>query len=170
MRLDGEDVDDVALANHLADFMRLHLGGQITRTQVLDFLQTLQPGYCEKNLSRVPSALAQMEEQNRRFVREAEPRLVQGNRIPRAETDVVMRHLLAQSREWVMLTGNAGSGKSCVLAQVVDNLSTHQIACFAFRFDTASPVDSVTKLKECLDVKWSPSVSWITLLDADEVF
>lgn len=156
MRLDGGDVDAAAVANHLAEFMRLHLGGSIGRVQVLDFLQALQPGYCEKNLSSVPSAVAQIGSQNSRFVREAEPRLVQGHRIPRTETDVVVGHLTASSREWVMLTGNAGSGKSCVLAQVVDNFRDRKIPCFAFRFDTASPVDSISKLKDCLDVKWEP--------------
>lgn len=156
MRLDSADVDEAAVANHLADFMRLHLGGPIGRAQVLDFLRALQPGYCEKNLSSVPSALAQIGSQNCRFVREAEPRLVQGRRIPRAETNVVLGHLTAPSRQWVMLTGNAGSGKSCVLAQVVDNLKDRRIPCFAFRFDTATPVDSIAKLKDCLDVKWEP--------------
>lgn len=156
MRLDGTEVDANAVAQHLAEMMRLHLGQPITRQMVFDYLRNAHPGYCGKDLGRVPGAVAQLEGQNARFVREAQSHLIRGQSIPREDTTSAVRHLTASLRHWVMLTGDAGTGKSVVLAQLVDELNARQIPCLAFRFDTASPVDSMAKLKELLEIKWTP--------------
>lgn len=150
------DVDEQTVLSHLEDFMLANLGPHIERHHILTHLAAVHPGYCQKNLSLVPSALSQVQKQNERFMREAESTLIQQSRIERAETDEVMSHVAQEGRSWVMLTGDAGSGKSCVLAQVVRRLVTLQTPTLAFRFDTAAPADSISKLKEFLHINWEP--------------
>ncbi|NOY00883.1 MAG: ATP-binding protein, partial [Verrucomicrobia bacterium] len=162
MRADGEEVDEVAVASHLCEFMRYNLGPRIGKKEVLGYLASKKPGYCEKNLSNVSLALDQVANQNDRFVREADQSLINDQRIDQGETQKILDILDRENRSWIMLTGDAGSGKSCVLAQVVDALKEKETPVFAFRFDTSAPVVSFQKLKEYIHTNWEP----VGLLDS----
>lgn len=159
MRTDGSEVDSAAVTEHLAAFMILNLGAPITRQAVLDYIGT--QGFCQKNLNNVPIAVGQVTTQNRRFTSEAEVRLVRNTRIPRTEAERITNLVSGERRRWIILTGDAGTGKSCVLAQTVEQLNERSVPTFAFRLDAASPADSMTKLKEFLAINWEP----VMLLD-----
>lgn len=156
MQKDGLEADESAVATHLTKLMDGNLGIPIDRSMILAHLDMSGVGYCEQNLSAVEPAKTELKNQNSRFIREAEEALIRAERIERREVADIFEKIQQNNRVWISLTGDAGCGKSCILAQLVDRARRENVPVLSFRFDTATPVDSLSKLSEFLSLSWRP--------------
>lgn len=75
--------------------------------------------------------------------------------IARVEAGELVEKLRGDDR-LVLLSGDAGDGKSAVLRQVADNLSADSVALLSFRLDRLEPFSSTTQLGRRLDLPVSP--------------
>ena len=75
--------------------------------------------------------------------------------IARVETNRLL-DLLRGDDDFVLLSGDAGDGKSAVLRQVVEELAADNVAVLGFRLDRLSPFSSTTQLGKRLDLPVSP--------------
>lgn len=103
-----------------------------------------------------PGALAATVERYLRPIRDA---AIHGASIPRAEAQVAIRKLEAGERQGVLIVGEAGVGKSGVIAQVTTHLAEAGWPVVALRLDRLEPTPTARGLGAALDLSDSPTAS-----------
>ena len=91
-------------------------------------------------LSGHGTAGTQMQKLNRMYLREVDALLINRAEINREESAAAYTSLLDHGKS-VMLEGTAGGGKSCVVAQVVKQLDSHDIPTLVIRLDRLTEAD-----------------------------
>ena len=123
--------------------MTLSLGRPLTAEA---FLQSLDGHGVQRSQLKGDDAIGQLiQALTRSCVAEVEALLINQSEIVRKESATVLAALLDDSKH-VMLEGLAGSGKSCVLAQVLKQLDAQRIPTLAIRLDQLTPDDLSTQL------------------------
>ncbi len=95
--------------------------------------------------------------QTRRYLADAQARLFRPP-LARAETATIL-DLIRKGAGLVLVAGDAGGGKSAVVAQVVDTLVAENAAVLALRLDSYMGVHSARQLGAALDLPSSPAVA-----------
>ena len=139
----GEPTNAKAVRLLIADFVTLSLGRPLTAEA---FLQSLDGHGVQRSQLKGDDAIGQLiQALTRSCVAEVEALLINQSEIVRKESSTVLAALLDDSKH-VMLEGLAGSGKSCVLAQVLKQLDAQRISTLAIRLDQLTPDDLSTQL------------------------
>ncbi len=82
-----------------------------------------------------------------------------GVSIPREEASIIVERITtAQAPVDTFLSGDAGSGKSGCLLQIIDRLTEKRIPVLAFRLDRIEPVPTTIRLGESIGLPESPAV------------
>ena len=134
----GTPPDTTAVRLLMADFATHNLGARLTADSFLSHLRghdiLLSP------LSGHGTAGTQIQKLNRLYLREVDALLINRAEINREESATAYSTLLHSGKS-VMLEGTAGGGKSCVVAQVVKQLDSHDIPTLVIRLDRLTEAD-----------------------------
>ncbi|MDP9438796.1 MAG: ATP-binding protein [Actinomycetota bacterium] len=101
--------------------------------------------------------LARLDEANARYLSPIRNELISGASIPREGTRAALTSLASQNgRRGVLLSGEAGVGKSGVVLQVLEELHEKKIPVLAFRVDRLDPTSLPNDIGKQLDLPGSP--------------
>ena len=134
----GAPPDTTAVRLLMGDFATSKLGTRLTADSFLSHLSG--HGILLSPLSGHGTAGTQMQKLNRMYLREVDALLINRAEINREESAAAYSALLDHGKS-VMLEGTAGGGKSCVVAQVVKQLDSHDIPTLVIRLDRLTEAD-----------------------------
>ena len=162
-RSDGKAVEAADERRALAEFVLTKLGVPLTGQDILDFLRSR--GVARWDPLTKPDVRRAVENSVEHFLRIANEDLINGQPILRVETDTAIGELLnAGNSKSVLISGNAGLGKSCVMAQIVDRLRSN-LAVLAVRLDELEGVHSTAELGSTLGLDGSPVTALAGIAD-----
>ena len=139
----GEPTYAKAVRLLIADLMIQSMGNPLTAEALL---QALDGHGVQRSQLKGDDAIGQLTRAlTRSCVAEVEALLVNQSEIVRKESATVLAALLDDCNH-VMLEGLAGSGKSCVLAQVLKQLDSQSVPTLAIRLDRLTPDDLSTQV------------------------
>ncbi|MFW5765746.1 MAG: hypothetical protein ACOC07_16410, partial [Coleofasciculus sp.] len=114
--------------------------------------------YRRREWGKDPHVIAAVHKLNKRYVNRREKEAIAGNIIPRDEVDSIVDKLTStESKQGVLVTGEAGVGKSSVILQAVTKIRQMGTPLIAFRVDRLNPTDSPDKLGEQENLPGSPA-------------
>jgi hypothetical protein len=116
--------------------------------------------------SRSQQAAVQVNAANARYVESRRLTLIQGRLIPRREADLLLDALAAN--RLVVLDGIAGMGKSDVLVQFLESLSSRKTPHLVFRLDRMTPTRRPDELGRELDLPASPTATLAAIAQENE--
>ena len=134
----GAPPNTTAVRLLMADFVTSKLAARLTGDSFLSHLRG--HGILLSPLSGHGTAGTQMQKLNRMYLREVDALLINRAEINREESAAAYSSLLDHGKS-VMLEGTAGGGKSCVVAQVVKKLDSHDIRTLVIRLDRLTEAD-----------------------------
>ena len=105
-----------------------------------------------------PHVLAAVTAANERYLRPIQLQAITGNAIPRGETQDVIGKLEQGSKKAILVSGDAGTGKSGVAAEVLCSLSDKGWFTLALRMDRLNPVETVRQIGEQMGLPDSPPI------------
>jgi hypothetical protein len=145
--VDGEVATAVdVLAQYALD--KIH--HQLTAHDIWQHLET--QGFRRRQWNKDPHVGAAVDKVNHLYFSRFEDDKIASEIIPRDEINVVIDKLLSpSSKRGVLLTGEAGVGKSGVIGQVVTALRAKWIPLIAFRIDRLEPTQSPDALGQQLE-------------------
>lgn len=108
------------------------------------------------NQNAVITAKNEVLKQNERFLATSTVELINGKAILRNETATILKTLEEQGASGALLVASAGSGKSCILAQLVDQLTTKLIPHLAIKLDSVRECNNAESLGVELGFTESP--------------
>jgi hypothetical protein len=121
------------------------------------WLRLAERGYRRCDWGRDPTVLTKVEEITRRYVYQLRQTLIAGNVILRGEVHTALQNLLSENtRQGVLLSAEAGRGKSGVLLQLVEAIHERGWPILAFRADQLNPVLDPVAIGKQLELPSSP--------------
>ena len=136
--VDGRCVDPKAARLLIGDFLTDNLGSRLTGESILNDLEA--HGLVRSRLGGDATVRGQIQRRNRAHARDVRSRLINHEQIIRDETALASAALLEQGKS-VVLEGAAGSGKSCVLVQLMQHLEVQDVPYLVIRLDTLESGD-----------------------------
>jgi hypothetical protein len=142
----------------LATFAQDRMGSLITTEMVRQHLRDRDFGLT--NIAGMPTASARIERLREEFLESLRPGLINAALVPRPETkqliDLINR---PDDNRLIIVHGRAGSGKSCVLLQLVEGLARAGVPYLPLRFDRRPPRISAQRYGvDVCDLPESPAV------------
>ena len=134
----GSPTDATAIRLFIAEFVGQKLGVRLTANSFLLYLHG--HGALPSRLAGNEAVGQLMERLNRVYLNEVDRLLINRAHIDRLESAVACEVLLDKGKS-VMLEGAAGDGKSCVLAQAIEQLTERAVPCLVLRLDRLSEYD-----------------------------
>ena len=154
---DGQPIDSRAVRLLLGDVLMESLGKRHTANSVLEALA--RHGILRSRLAGEATVNAEIRRLNRAHLAEVHAPLINREEIVREESAVASAILLEQ-RKSVVLEGTAGSGKSFVLAQLMERLAEEGVPCLVIRLDRLTAGDHSPKaLGTRLGLPSSPAIT-----------
>jgi len=130
--------DPETVADVLAQLWLDSVHKELTAYEIWRHLQ--QRGITRRDWGNDPHVLAQVEQANARYLEPLRNETIAGRMIRRAETGTAVNALTsAACRRSVLLSGQAGVGKSGVVLQTVEHLRKAGIPVLVFRIDRLAP-------------------------------
>ena len=154
-RADGKPAEPAAVRLLLSDFAWNRLGQTTTADDVLSGLQ--ERGFAEQPLTASAQVRARIDNRNEAYIHRTETTLINGARIRRSQATTVAEELMAGEQS-LLLAGAAGDGKSCLVAQVIDELREARVPHLALSMDEVDGVVSSTDLGHKLGLPASPAI------------
>lgn len=115
-------------------------------------------GYRRREWGKDPHVLAAVDKANNNYLARLHKEAIAGKVIPRNEVDIILEKLTTtDSKRGILVTGEAGVGKSGVILQVVDSLRKKGVPIIAFRLDNLSPTNLPNQVGEQLELPSSPA-------------
>lgn len=108
------------------------------------------------SLSRIEEAKSQSSRLNDRFMSATNAELINREPIPRDEANSIFAAITSPDSPGVILVATAGNGKSCILAQVIEQLREHGIPCLAIKLDSVPECSGSVQLGRELGLSESP--------------
>ncbi|MGE0536749.1 MAG: hypothetical protein AB7O68_17390 [Pirellulales bacterium] len=141
----------------LADFVLEHLGIEIRKDAIWSFLA--EHGYAQRNWAIDRTVHARVDAVNQAYARAVEVELVSGRRIPRPESQAIVKALVQQAGgRGVLLSAPAGVGKSCIVVQAVEAFQAHRIPVLVVRMDRHGDARSPDEIGRQMQLPNSPAV------------
>ena len=134
----GDPTDPTAIRLLVADFVTQKLGAQLTADSFLSYLRG--HGVLPLRLAGNEPVGQLIERLNRLYLNEVGRLLINQARLDRLESAAARTVLLDKGKS-VMLEGPAGDGKTCVMAQVIDQLTERGVPCLVLRLDRLNEYD-----------------------------
>lgn len=141
----------------LGDFTLDRLGDRIERDGVWEFLRT--NGYFRRDWARDPEISEAVRRQNDQYVRTVESILINGAQIPRREAQSIVEAVMQDSgARTVLVSAPAGAGKSCVMAQAFEMLTTRRVPTIVVRLDRHGAAHTTQEIGRQMTLPRSPAV------------
>ena len=128
----GEPIDPVAVRLVIGEVLTSPMGKRHDVHSVLDALK--EHGYLQSRLAGDTAVWEHIQQLNRSYLEEVQTLLINRKEIVRDESTAAVTALLERGKS-VVIEGMAGSGKSCVLAQLMDRLDDQGTPCLVLRLD-----------------------------------
>lgn len=148
------DVDK--LCDRLAAIVDAAVYRTIKRDKLLGELG--EAGFFLRKVSTPAAARQAVVEATDRYLTGVRRNLIQGSLIPRGETDEIIARLTGEQPGDCVLVGQAGSGKTGCVIEVVENLLAKGIQVLAFRLDRHMSATSTIDLGQRLALQESPAL------------
>ena len=136
------------------------VGDAVHRTIVRDDLssQLAEAGLPLRKISSPHAARQAVFDATKRYLTGVRRNLIQGALIPRTETAEVIARLTGAKPSDCVLTGQAGSGKTGCVIEVVDKLRANGVQVLAFRLDRHMSATTTADLGRRLELEESPAL------------
>ena len=134
----GNRVDAKVIRLLVADFMTHRLGVRLTASEFARYLD--RRGVLRSHLAGDCTVGLRIQALNRAYVAELEALLINRTDIIRQESAIATKVLVERGKH-VMLEGLAGSGKSCIVVQVLKRLEMQGIPSLVIRLDRLTSDD-----------------------------
>ncbi|WP_428261217.1 hypothetical protein [Haliangium sp.] len=115
-----------------------------------------QPGLERNRWNNAPHIQRLIDEANQRYLGPIGREAILNRPILRDETEEIVNTLLTDDKRAVLVTGEAGSGKTGVVAQVAERMRARRWLVLALRMDRLDPSATTKKLGEQMDLPESP--------------
>ena len=152
---DGSQVDPEQARLLLEGFAWSRLGQTIRDSDVVNELH--EHGYGIRTPANRNDIRQRMRNRSLAFADFKERSLINGTSIPRMQVEEIVGAVIA-SPGIALVTGGAGSGKSCTLAQIVRRFIQMDIDCVAFSAADLRGVFSLSELGQRMGMKDSPAI------------
>lgn len=150
------DGDPDLVADTLAQFALDSVGRDLSAADIWNHLRKV--GLHPRKWDRDPRVLTMVSDQAERYRRQANDVLIGGKLITRSEVGDVLGALTRDDGpRTILLAGNAGCGKSAVLANLVDEISDVGWPLLAFRVDRLEAVIRPEEVGDQLGLPGSPA-------------
>ncbi len=144
------------LCARLATIVENAVHRTIERTALLGQLE--QAGFLLRKISGPHAARQAVVDATERYLSGVRPNLIQGALIPRTKTAEVIGLLTGERPSDCVLTGQAGSGKTGCVIEVVDKLRANGVQVLAFRLDRHMSATTTAGLGQRLGLEESPAL------------
>ena len=136
------------------------VGDAVHRTIVRDDLssQLAEAGLPLRKVSSPHAARQAVFDATKKYLTGVRLNLIQGALIPRTETAEVIARLTGAKPSDCVLTGQAGSGKTGCVIEVVDKLRANGVQVLAFRLDRHMSATTTADLGRRLELEESPAL------------
>lgn len=128
----GEPINPRAVRLLIGEALISPMGKRHDKHSVLDALK--EQGYPRSRLAGETTVREHIQKLNRSYLKEVQTLFINQEEIVRDESTSAVAALLDQGKSAV-IEGMAGSGKSCVLAQLIGRLNKQDIPCLVLRLD-----------------------------------
>ncbi|NET16110.1 MAG: ATP-binding protein, partial [Okeania sp. SIO1H6] len=152
--------DPQSIRCELAELALEKIHQELTAYDIWNYL-TVERKYQRREWHKDPHVLVAVEKINDTYLYRFEHENIAGEIITRDEVSIVVDKLTSQDSKnrGVLLTGEAGVGKSGVIGQVLKELKNRPLPILAFRIDSClQPTQSPDDLGEQLRLPSSPSI------------
>lgn len=126
--------DGAAACDVLRRCLSDHLAVTLTTDRLRDIAQ--ERGLVARPAALDPTTLEKITRQNRRYEASHGPLGVDGRDVPRDLSKALVRALREGDKDFIVVTGVAGSGKSGVIRQAAGELLTSGVPCLKLRLDS----------------------------------
>lgn len=147
--------DTANIIDVLAELASERIHHRLSAHDIWKHLETR--GFIRRHWDKDPRVLSAVEETNRRYLDFLRSQAINYTVLPRREVQAVQDHLRSGGKTGVLLTGQAGIGKSGVMLQVVEGLLRSGTPVVAFRADRLEPTQLPDKVGEQIGLPGSPA-------------
>ena len=154
-RSEGTPANPVEVRHVLTDLAWHRLSQTISAGDVLGELKG--HGFAEQPVVASAQVRANVNDRNQAYARRIKRTLVNGAYIPREQATTIVKKLTAGGQS-LLLAGSAGEGKSCVVAQVLNQLGEARIPHLALSTDELDGIVSSTDLASRMGLPASPAI------------
>lgn len=151
-----EGASPAAIVAVLAQFALDQVHHELTALDIWRYLETV--GYRRREWQNDPRVLAAVEAQNRRFVNVLQDEAIGGILFRREEAALASQKLVSPSSfQSLIFLGEAGIGKSSVMPEVMESLTTTGWVVLAFRVDRLESAGTPDQVGRELNLPGSPA-------------
>ena len=150
------DGDAASIVDVLAEMVSERVHHKLTALDIWNHLESR--GFSRRHWNNDPHVLSDVEEANGRYLRLLRGQAIYGTFLPRQETRTVQGLLKESSgKDGVLVTGEAGIGKSGVMLQVIEELLHAGTPVLAFRADRLEPTQLPDDIGNQIGLPGSPA-------------
>lgn len=154
-RNDGTAANAADVRHLLGEFAWSRLPQIVSARDVLDALR--ERGFAEQPLAASAQVRGRIADHNEAYRGRLGRTLINGAHIPRVQARAIVEELTSGSQS-LLLAGTAGIGKSCIVAQVLEQLDEAEIAHLVLSLDALDGVVSSTDLAQRMGLPASPAI------------
>ena len=141
----GPELNPTEVRLSIADQYLQVLGQKLDRESVWETLRA--DGYAHRDWASDPDIQARICKYHETYVRNVELELINGARIEREEAGQAVDELVREDGACgVLVSAPAGTGKSCVVSQILDGLQEHGVPYLVVRFDRHSDAHTTEEI------------------------
>ncbi|MGL5879828.1 MAG: hypothetical protein ACRC2V_18890, partial [Xenococcaceae cyanobacterium] len=149
--------ESATIVDILAQFALDRVHHELTSFDIWNHLK--ERGYRRREWGKDPHVLAAVEDCNNRYIDRLKDIAIADRIIPRDETEIILQKLNSPDQNISLLvTGEAGVGKSVVMLQVLEQLLEQGILVLSFRVDILNPVAHPDDVGRQLQLPASPAI------------
>ena len=150
------DGDAATIVDVLAEMVSERVHHELTAHDIWNHLESR--GFSRRHWDNDPHVLSAVEEANGRYLSLLRRQAIDGTFLPRLETQTVQGRLKESGgKDGVLVTGEAGIGKSGVMLQVVEELLDAGAPALAFRADRLEPTQLPDDVGKQIGLPGSPA-------------
>ncbi len=154
-RLDGSELRAGDVRRLIAEHIVENLGQTITTAQLRQFIQDQDLGLRDWKVDA--TVRESVEKANERYRDTTEAELINDAHIPRDAVQGIVTSLAQDNSRGALVVAPGGFGKSCILAQCLEQLSQRETPYLCLRMDSFDPCRTAKQLGDQMDLPESPA-------------
>lgn len=154
---ESDDLIESDVRLRLGQFVLDNLGRAIDAPSLWSYLN--QFGFAKRHWAADATIRERMNDCNNAYVRSIDLDLINGQRLQRPEPPIIVEELTrTNGAKTVLASGAAGSGKSCIVAQAIDDLCSQHIPVLVVRMDRHGDARTTRDIGRQMGLRRSPTV------------
>lgn len=154
-RVDGSELRPGDVRRSIAEYIVENLGQTFSTDRLREFLKNQQLGLRDWKVDANSREL--VARANERYRTIAENELINGSQIVREAVPKIVASIMASDSRGALVVAPGGYGKSCVLAQCLQQLSLQDVPFLCLRMDSFDPCRTAKQLGDQMDLMESPA-------------